>query len=158
MPVKNVKRPDLATPRHESQLQWLDVGEFLEDYSGWQFAIAPQASLTKLEKIVLPLSQLEDITTSKPRANSSKKSITNLANNLTECITELCAGLAVVIRDWNFVDESTGDELDPPRGNPEVLKELDFRLIAAMAGLVSSYLMGADPKNLERSEEEDEEQ
>ena len=155
--MATVTRPPAAKPRGDSQLQWLRVDEFLEDYEGWQFAIAPQASLTKLEKIVMPLSALEDITNTKPRANSSKKTITNLAQNLTSTITELCEGLAIVVKDWNFIDEATGEELSPPHGNPEVLKELDFRLIAAMAGLVSSYLMGADPKNLEKSEEEDEE-
>jgi len=155
--MATVTRPPAAKPRGDSQLQWLRVDEFLEDYEGWQFAIVPQASLTKLEKIVMPLSALEDITNTKPRANSSKKTITNLAQNLTSTITELCEGLAIVVKDWNFIDEATGEELSPPHGNPEVLKELDFRLIAAMAGLVSSYLMGADPKNLEKSEEEDEE-
>ena len=158
MPVRKVERPSPAPLREEGRLQWLDVGEFLEDYSGWQFAIVPQASLTKLQQVVMPLSRLEDVTTSKTSSKSSKKAMTGLANQLTESITELCDGLAVVVKDWNFVDQSTGELLDPPNGNADVLKELDFRLIAAMAGLVSSYLMGADPKNLEKSEEEDKEQ
>jgi hypothetical protein len=152
--VGEVNRPAPAPRREGMQLLWLSVGEFVEEYKGWQFAIVPQASLAKLEKIVMPLSKLEGVTKS---GQVSDKQALKLAEQLKDCIKELCAGLAVVIKDWNFIDEATGELLAPPNGNPEVLEMLDFRLVSACGGLVASYMMGADPKNLpEKSEKEEE--